>query len=115
MKVNISLVDLLLFRMTQPVAIALDTSSAAAGVPWRFVFANQAGSSLCSASRAGCSAWISVQPLSAPSALTAAKAAIHTAGPCPQSVSANSPKGASDVAPAAPGSISAIPQQKHKQ
>ena len=35
MKVNISLVDLLLFRMTQPVAIALDTSSAAAALRLR--------------------------------------------------------------------------------
>src|SRR3546814_19127064 len=70
MKVNISLVDLLLLRMTQAVAITLDSSSAAAGVPWRFCRANQAGSNPCSASRAGCSAWINVQPLSAPSALT---------------------------------------------
>src|SRR3546814_10540120 len=78
MKVNISLVDLLLLRMTQAVAITLDSNNAAAGVPWRFWRANQAGSNPCSASRAGCSAWINVQPLSAPSALTAAKAAIHT-------------------------------------
>src|SRR3546814_6426691 len=81
MKVNISLVDLLLWRMTQAVAITLDSNNAAAGVQWRFWRANQAGSNPCSASRAGCSAWINVQPLSAPSALTAAKAAIHTAGP----------------------------------
>src|SRR3546814_12472447 len=73
MKLNISAVDLLSLRMTQAVAIALDRISAFAGVPWRLVRANQPGSSPCRASVAGSSAWISVQPLSVPSALTAEK------------------------------------------